>query len=143
MLQLQGMIFTLLDESCWDIHTLLQQPSEPPLQPARLHSIDGCNSFKRLDGSGHTDDRKFSSPYLIPRSKVNEFSDDVQTQSSSSQSDTTLLPDDFVPCTDNWAAAHAISEETTKVFEQTGIFLTACRHGIVESIIEMIRSGEL
>jgi hypothetical protein len=118
---------------------LLQQPDELPLEPARLHAMDGCSSPKRLDGSSHADEQLFPSRYHIPPSEVNRFSDDVQTRTSD------MVPsDDYsIPCTDNWASAHAISEETTKVFDQTGVFLTACRHGIIETIIEMRRSGEL
>ena len=36
-----------------------------------------------------------------------------------------------------------VDEDTVKVFEQTGIFLSACRHGIILTCAEMLRSGEL
>ncbi|KAG1732925.1 uncharacterized protein EDB91DRAFT_1238702 [Suillus paluster] len=46
-------------------------------------------------------------------------------------------------CTDNWKAANTITENTTNVFEQTGVFVSACRHGIIQTLVEMRRSGEL
>jgi hypothetical protein len=45
--------------------------------------------------------------------------------------------------TENWTAARAVEENKVLVFEQTGIFIMACRHGFVECIAEMKRSGEL
>lgn len=47
-------------------------------------------------------------------------------------------------CTDNWKAA--ASEEKKRmwgVFEETGIFACACRHGQIMWLADMIRSGEL
>lgn len=46
-------------------------------------------------------------------------------------------------CTDNWKAANTIAENTTNIFEQTGVFVSACRHGIIQTLVEMRRSGEL
>jgi hypothetical protein len=39
--------------------------------------MDGNNSMKRVNGSGHADGRIFISDYLIPPSKVDTFKDDV------------------------------------------------------------------
>ncbi|KAG2044044.1 hypothetical protein BDR03DRAFT_930786 [Suillus americanus] len=36
-----------------------------------------------------------------------------------------------------------IAENTTNVFEQTGVFVSACRHGIIQTLVEMRRSGKL
>ncbi|KAJ8463735.1 hypothetical protein ONZ51_g10067 [Trametes cubensis] len=47
-------------------------------------------------------------------------------------------------CTKNWKAAQADEKKRSwDVFEETGIFASACRHGMVLWIIDMIRSGEL
>lgn len=46
-------------------------------------------------------------------------------------------------CTSNWTAANTVAEGTTTVFDQTGIFISTCRHAIVQTIVEMRRSGEL
>ncbi|KAG1723983.1 uncharacterized protein EDB91DRAFT_1240015 [Suillus paluster] len=40
-------------------------------------------------------------------------------------------------------SARSVEENKVLVFEQTGIFIMACRHGFVECITEMKRSGEL
>jgi Kyakuja-Dileera-Zisupton transposase len=47
------------------------------LLPARLHAMDGGNSAKRVDGSGHADTRIFMSDYFISRVEVDVFKDDV------------------------------------------------------------------
>lgn len=46
-------------------------------------------------------------------------------------------------CTDNWTAANTTSRETVDMFEQTGVFVSACRHGFVQTLVEMRHSGEL
>ena len=48
------------------------------------------------------------------------------------------------PCTDCWKAAKADTIRTTyKEFQQSGIFLSACRHGLILFLADMIHSGEL
>ncbi|KAG0703735.1 hypothetical protein DFH29DRAFT_1040613 [Suillus ampliporus] len=54
-----------------------KQPNELLLYPARLDSIDGNNSLKCVNGSGHADERVFNSSYLIPPVDVEVFKDDV------------------------------------------------------------------
>jgi hypothetical protein len=49
-----------------------------------------------------------------------------------------------VPCADNWkAAAAADAKRMWALFDETGIFASACRHGFILWIADMIRSGEL
>ncbi|KAI6094445.1 hypothetical protein EDD16DRAFT_1721723 [Pisolithus croceorrhizus] len=115
-----------------------EQPDEPPLSPARLHSMDGNQSAKRLDGSGSADSRLFHSDYFIPHAEVERFKDEVRDRPGEAAREKR-----FTTCTDNWTAAKAIEENQIQVFEQTGIFVMACRHGFVECIAEMKRSGEL
>ncbi|TFK59169.1 hypothetical protein BDN72DRAFT_781102 [Pluteus cervinus] len=119
-------------------------PNEPELIPARLHAIDGNNSLKRVKGSGRADERIFHSQYLIPNEYVDRFKDEVRsTQPPKAQKQPIKLDKAEGSCADTWQAANAVSEDTVKVFEQTGVFLCACRHGIVEFIAEMRKSGEL
>ncbi|KAI6015494.1 hypothetical protein BKA83DRAFT_4498752 [Pisolithus microcarpus] len=115
-----------------------EQPDEPPLNPARLHSMDGNQSAKRLDGSGSADSRLFHSDYFIPHAEVERFKDDVRDRPGEAAREKRVTT-----CTDNWTAAKAVEENQIQVFEQTGIFVMACRHGFVECIAEMKRSGEL
>ncbi|KAG1785797.1 uncharacterized protein HD556DRAFT_1456348 [Suillus plorans] len=54
-----------------------KQENEPTLIPARMDSMDGNNSLKWVDGSGHADERIFESSYLIPPDEVDVFKDDT------------------------------------------------------------------
>jgi hypothetical protein len=86
------------------------------LLPARLHSMDGNSSLKRVEGSGSADQCTFHSHYHILPSEVDKFKDEVKSRWKNK------LPS----CVGNWKAASNFSEETVKVFEQTGIFVSAC-----------------
>lgn len=47
-------------------------------------------------------------------------------------------------CTRNWKSAAADDKKKMwAIFEETGIFASACRHGLILWIADMIRSGEL
>ncbi|KIK80742.1 hypothetical protein PAXRUDRAFT_157859 [Paxillus rubicundulus Ve08.2h10] len=116
-----------------------KQEDEPPLHPASLKSMDGNNSAKRMANAGYADQRVFQSRYMISPSQVDVFKDDVQLRPGARQQSDS----DPASCTDNWKAANSTDENTIRVFEQTGIFLAACRHGMVQTIAEMRHSGEL
>ncbi|KAG2753193.1 hypothetical protein P692DRAFT_201706191, partial [Suillus brevipes Sb2] len=126
-----------------------KQENEPALIPARMDSMDGNSSLKRVDGSGHADERIFKSSYLIPPDEVDVFKDDVRlrpgTRAAITHTAGGTTPGDTSEsaCTDNWKTANTISDNTVKVFEQTGIFISACRHGMIQTLAEMRRSGEL
>lgn len=128
---------------------MLQQENEPALIPARMDSMDGNSSLKRVDGSGHADERIFKSSYLIPPDEVDVFKDDVRLRPGTwaaithTAGGTTPGDTSESACTDNWKTANTISDNTVKVFEQTGIFISACRHGMIQTLAEMRRSGEL
>jgi hypothetical protein len=119
----------------------MQLDGEPLLIPASLHAMDGNSSVKWVDGSGVADLRAFESDYLVTADEVDIFKDEVTCKSRPAPPDSKLGR--LVSCTDNWTVANTFSEETVKVFEQTGIFLSACRHGMIEMFTEMRRSGEL
>ncbi|KAG2120252.1 hypothetical protein DEU56DRAFT_747007 [Suillus clintonianus] len=114
-----------------------EQSDEPKLVPRRLHSMDGNHSAKHIDGSGSTDPRIFTSDFFITDAAVERFKDDVRSRPT----DRSLNRNDN--CTENWTAARSVEEDKVLVFEQTGIFIMACRHGFVECVTEMKRSGEL
>ncbi|TFK60510.1 hypothetical protein BDN72DRAFT_730156, partial [Pluteus cervinus] len=128
---------------------------KPELTFSRLRAFDGNNSLKRFDGA-KADKREFESNYFLSNEYVDKFKDDVHNArkkpSPATPPSTTLptAPEEnegvekkATPCADTWHAATAVSEDTIKVFDQTGIFLSACRHAIVEFIVEMRKSGEL
>ncbi|KAI0060325.1 hypothetical protein BV25DRAFT_1783310, partial [Artomyces pyxidatus] len=126
---------------------------EPEIVPARLHAMDGCSSQKRLRGVGHTDQREFSSKYFIPPEQVNQFANEVKSRRKQATSpDEQEVDDEGLPisnektkCTNSWRTenASAVGKGVAEVFDQTGVFLAACRHGVVEYVEEMVRSGEL
>jgi hypothetical protein len=134
----------------------------------RLDTFDGNNSLKHVDGSGHADERCFTSSYLISTDEVEQFKDDVclrpgtHTAAVHVESETSVAQQEpsvktsapLEPplaievstdssCTDNWKAVNTIAKNTTNMFEQTGVFVSACRHGIIQTLVEMRRSGEL
>lgn len=101
--------------------------------------------MKCVAGSGHADQRVFISDYLIPSSMVDKFKDDVKTCPGAKNKPHSHLPHGHENewCANNWTAANSVSEDTIKVFQQTGGFLSACRHSIIETLAEMRQSGEL
>lgn len=47
-------------------------------------------------------------------------------------------------CVKNWkAAASDDKKKTWAIFDETGIYASACRHGLILWICDMVRSGEL
>lgn len=51
---------------------------------------------------------------------------------------------ELAECVKNWKSAAAEEKKRMwSIFEETGIFASACRHGIILWITDMIRSGEL
>jgi len=47
-------------------------------------------------------------------------------------------------CVHNWKAAQSDSKKKSwELFEENGIFASACRHGLILWIIDMVQSGEL
>ncbi|KAF8589779.1 hypothetical protein K439DRAFT_1645026 [Ramaria rubella] len=117
--------------------------------PAHLHTMDGNNSMKHVDGSGHADERMLFSEYHIMLAQVDVFKDDVPKQTSSKAStpeESRALPceGDMTVCANHWQAMNSASfENATQVFDRCGGFISTCHHGIVDTLIEMKRSGEL
>ena len=102
--------------------------------------MDGNISAKRMENAGHADRRVFPSMYMILPHDVDTFRDNVHLWPG--EHDGSLV-DKATDCMDNWKAANSTDKDTVHVFEQTGIFLSACRHGIIQTMVEMRRSGEL
>ncbi len=149
-----------------------QLEDEPSLQFSRLWALDGNNSLKRMAPLGGRDvgDSRIltDTNYFLPREYVNQFSTDIPTrkpppvQADSNENDdednveTTSQPFNGDPtngeeqdgrvsdCARNWKAA--ASDEKKKmwgIFDETGIFASACRHGLILWLVDMVKSGEL
>ncbi|KAG2341488.1 hypothetical protein BDR05DRAFT_976866 [Suillus weaverae] len=103
-----------------------EQSDELALYPASLKAMDGNNSANR---------------YMITSGDIEVFKDDVHLRPGKRGTDSDANTP--LACTDNWKAANSTTENTVNIFEQTGIFLSACRHGMVQTIAEMRYSSEL
>ncbi|KIJ56126.1 hypothetical protein M422DRAFT_150960, partial [Sphaerobolus stellatus SS14] len=131
-----------LTHSCPACH--YKVADEPELSPSIIGAIDGNNSLKRFIWKDRgQDDLVFDSDYFLSREFVDKFGSEVKVRKKGDPTDgndNTLI----LLCTDNWKAANA---ETLKrlinAFEETGIFLAICRHGMIWIICNMVRSGEL
>ncbi|KAI0069613.1 hypothetical protein K474DRAFT_1608419, partial [Panus rudis PR-1116 ss-1] len=141
---------------------------EPELAISRMYVLDGNDSLKRLktmDGREVADKRVFEeSDYFLPNDFVNKFAHEVKsrrldddgegedaTQDDSCDNLEEGDPTDggsgdpaLSPCVKNWKAAAA--DEKKKmwgIFAESGIFASACRHGFILWLVDMVMSGEL
>ncbi|KAG0697078.1 hypothetical protein DFH29DRAFT_984415 [Suillus ampliporus] len=118
-----------------------KQPDEPTLYLESLKAMDGNNSAKQMATVGHADHHKFTSRYMITSEDIDAFKDDGYLCPGEQGTDSDAS--NPLACTDNWKAANSTSENTVSVFEQTGIFLSACQHRMIQTITKMRRSSEL
>ncbi|RDX47631.1 hypothetical protein OH76DRAFT_1456691 [Lentinus brumalis] len=142
---------------------------EPDLDWDRMFCIDGNNSLKRIAKIGDreiADRREFTaSDYYLLEEYVDRFKDEVKStrgqdagiveaDSDSEWEDDQEeqgTPADFAgaddilrQCTQNWkAAAKDEKKKMWSIFEETGVFASACRHGFILWVVDMVRSGEL
>jgi Kyakuja-Dileera-Zisupton transposase len=134
---------------------------EPYLRYRRMFAMDGNNSLKRIRQVGShaiADHRVFESDYFLSHQYVNIYADEVKRKTPTEDSyDTpeTNLPDEGDPtdgpqpgvtvaCADNWKASQANELwRMWNIYEETGIFAAACRHGMILWLVDMVRSGEL
>ncbi|KAH9951708.1 hypothetical protein B0H21DRAFT_842744 [Amylocystis lapponica] len=142
---------------------------EPPLRWSRMLCIDGNNSLKwlaQIGGRARGDTRVFQdSDYYLSEDFVNGYADEVKTNRPLPSDDAPMGEEEsggageegegdptdgassdatVTPCTRNWkAAASEDKKRMWGIFEETGIFASACRHGFIAWLADMVRSGEL
>ncbi|KAI0059962.1 hypothetical protein BV25DRAFT_1918089 [Artomyces pyxidatus] len=135
---------------------------ETNMEIAVIGAFDGNQSLKRVRlREGLTQDpRAFSSTYYIGEDTVNRFQHDVKPrpkkkQDKNSEDQAPWANDDRqataadgdehdTTCTDRWKAAMSDSlKRMWAIYRETGIFLSACRHGMIWWICDMVESGEL
>lgn len=126
-----------------------------------MYAIDGNDSLKRIArvGAQEVGDLRcfLNSDYYIPSEEVDRWAEEVRSRRSTGEED---LEDDSSddgeerdpthgessdqgPCANNWKAAQSDSKKHMwGVFAETGLFASACRHGFILWIADMIRSGE-
>ncbi|KAJ3751717.1 hypothetical protein EV360DRAFT_56461 [Lentinula raphanica] len=142
---------------------------EPPLEFSRMWVADGNNSLKRMAGVGgraNVDVKTFTdSDYYLTSDFVNLYANEIRSRPSGQmneeegQDDSEQWEDEgssgdptdgardsstVKQCTENWKAAASDSQKRMwNVFDESGVFVSACRHGFVLWICDMVRSGEL
>ena len=148
----------------------IQLQDEPPMKFSRLWAHDGNNSLKRMlpvGGRTAADTRLFTdNDYFLPRDFVNKFANEVKTVhvhghreittgDSDDESEDELEGDatDGVQqgtkegvdqCVKHWKAAASDNKKRSwAIFDETGIYASACRHGMLLWVVDMVRSGEL
>lgn len=105
--------------------------------------------------------REFTdSDYYLSNEFVDQFKHEVDNalangdppdqSTGSDHEDTAVDPADAVDpgvadhCTRNWkAAANDATKTMWAIFHESGVFGSACRHGFILWIADMVRSGEL
>ncbi|KZV92950.1 hypothetical protein EXIGLDRAFT_613732, partial [Exidia glandulosa HHB12029] len=119
---------------------------EEPLVIKGLTAMDGGQAHKRRAGAGHSDPRVFESDYRIPPDEVDLCAGEA-TRRKKKQEDEPDVPnwvvldepgepgDDALKpsvCADRWKNAKAEHYKTAPgAYEQTGVFVCLCRHGLL------------
>ncbi|KAG1727456.1 uncharacterized protein EDB91DRAFT_1239525 [Suillus paluster] len=133
---------------------------ESPLQFAWFATIDGNNSLKRWASSSpnsvpRDDSHRLRSDYWISREAVDKFKDEVRSRTALDKNDKVDNWEDVrdgkeapgkavFHCTAHWCnAGPEQHKKMFSVFDESGIFITACHHCFVLVACNMIHSGEL
>jgi hypothetical protein len=127
----------------------------------RLIAFDGNNSLKRLAKSGRStaDTREFTeSDYYLANDYVDRFKNEVPARAAAARATaaTMVSPPDIDdlhapsgervehessgPCADKWKATK--ENKSWAVFDENGIFGSACRHGFILWVADMVQTGE-
>ncbi|CAE6404734.1 unnamed protein product, partial [Rhizoctonia solani] len=117
-------------------------PNEPSLGYSMLVTADGGDSYKRCSLAGAMDKRTYKSDYYISRSEVDEFEDEVGGSKKGKQK---TKEGEVSECEKRWKNANADKRPDKKAksyFEETGLFVSLCRHSFVLTVCDMVRSGE-
>ncbi|KAL5514583.1 hypothetical protein ACEPAG_1899 [Sanghuangporus baumii] len=152
---------------------LFKTDFEEQLPYSLLVCVDGNDSLKRLRQLRSTfnndaeetvvdlelDDRNYRESVLyIEEDVVDRYKHEVKKNGANAISGTASPLKDVIeneatpidgsdektPCTDRWVNLSADSKKRMwGTFDETGIFVATCRHGVVLSVCDMIRSGEL
>lgn len=146
---------------------MYQLQGEEELRFSMLVTYDGNDSAKRVlrrrrneDGSvgsvsERVDQRKGGEDYFLSREEVDEWSKEnmqdlmeavcllllIERNSPLIQVTTEYKKN---PCEDRWQnMIHDMSSKAWGIFDETGMFVSLCRHGFVLIAADMVQSGEL
>jgi hypothetical protein len=141
----------------------MQLEGEPTQIFRRMMVLDGNNSLKRMKSTRGQrevgDTRELSdSSYFLSNTYVNSFENEIRRPAPTrvkQEAEDELVDGDegyiteagepqLENCASNWkAAASTEKKKMWGVFDETGIFASACPHGFVLWLADMIQSGEL
>ncbi|KAG2146793.1 hypothetical protein DEU56DRAFT_731337 [Suillus clintonianus] len=116
---------------------------EEILKPKILAAHDGNNSCKRIASAAPSDHRNFNSSYFISRQEVDRFKDEVQHHQRVNHDKDEDVDETLASCLTWKSSAPDHKKKAADIYETTGIFASACRHGFIIKVCEMVRSGEL
>ncbi|KZV93713.1 hypothetical protein EXIGLDRAFT_673831 [Exidia glandulosa HHB12029] len=135
---------------------------EPVLLIPAMIGSDGNFALKRSAAAGSADARTFASDYKIEDESIDLYANEVpkRTRVTPVHGENAKVDDVTVeeleesgepgddaaptPCVLRWKAAKAEQNKTAPdMFEQTGIYVAICRHGMVLYYCEIRKSGEL
>ncbi|KAJ7066787.1 hypothetical protein B0H15DRAFT_794385, partial [Mycena belliarum] len=129
---------------------------EPPLLLPFLSTKDGNNSLKRWDrrereGDGtagaskeRADGRKVPGDYYLSREEVDSWGQDELEELMKGFTPDPAWHEEEDGCSDRWDnMKEHVTSKAWGMYEETGVFLSLCRHGFVLLIADMVRSGEL
>ena len=132
-----------------------------------MFAMDGNNSLKRIRQVGSyatADHRVFEGDYFLARENVDQYANEVKRRAPAEDPDEDIpsenapetddntegdptdgaQPGITVACADNWKASQADEvRRMWNIYEETGIFAAACRHGLILWLADMVRSSEL
>ncbi|KAI0058312.1 hypothetical protein BV25DRAFT_1902184 [Artomyces pyxidatus] len=125
-----------------DMHNILhaidaELDDETELEVVTIGAVDGGQSLKRvrLREGLEADPRTFNSSYYISETDVDRFKLDVKARAPKKKKEATHA---------RWKAAMSDSHKRVwAIYWETGIFVAACRHGMIWWICDMVESGEL
>ncbi|KAG8696739.1 hypothetical protein FRC08_006965 [Ceratobasidium sp. 394] len=113
--------------------------SEPPLQYSMLVTMDGNDSLKHVAEAATSDRRTYQSSYYLTRDEVNACANEVQRRKKNE-------PQEETECEKRWKSAKPDNDPRKRAklrFEETGVFVSTCRHSHILTVCDMVRSGEL
>lgn len=107
------------------------------------HEVKGKKGSKRVDSD---DDIESEEGELSAEGDPTDGMEPEVTAEASgpSNSQERALRKNLDACVKNWkSASDDDSKRMWAIFDESGVFMSACRHGLILWIIDMIRSGEL
>ncbi|KAG9090732.1 hypothetical protein FS749_000325 [Ceratobasidium sp. UAMH 11750] len=113
---------------------------EPPMQYSMLVTMDGNDSLKHVAGAGAADHRTYESSYYLTQAQVDVCANEVPRRRKKDE------PQEETECEKRWKSARPDNDPRKRaklMFEETGVFVSTCRHSHVLTVCDMVRSGEL